>query len=144
MKTAEAGYHLGSHISMPIGENECNSMCDPPSSSFLSPPTEELNWWDTQMCKWNGKSTLKTEINLIIDSDVSLMGWGACCQLQTTGGPWSQEEAKIHINCLELLETTLAVKSFVKDKSRISIPLRINNTTAVAYINHLGGTQLCY
>ena len=47
---------------------------------------------------------------------------------------------KIHINCLELLAVTLAVKSFAKHRTRISILLRIDNTTAVAYINHLGGT----
>ena len=48
----------------------------------------------------------------------------------------------MHINCLELLAATLAIQSFAKGKTRISILLRINNTTAVAYINHLGGTIL--
>ena len=52
-----------------------------------------------------------------------------------------EEEAKMHVNCLELLTATLAVKSFVKDKSRISILTRIDNTTVAAYINHLGGTK---
>ena len=47
---------------------------------------EELNWWDTQMCKWNGKSILKTETDLTINSDASLKGWGARCHLHTTGG----------------------------------------------------------
>ena len=92
------------------------------------------------MCKWNGKSILKTETNLIINLDASLTGWGARCHLQTTGGPWLEEEARMHINCLELLASTLAVKSFAKDKSRVSILLRIHNTTVVAYINNLGGT----
>ena len=92
------------------------------------------------MCKWNGKSILKTETDLTINSDASLSGWGARCHLQSTGGPWSEEEKRMHINCLELLAATLAVKSFAKHRSRISILLRIDNTTAVAYINHLGGT----
>lgn len=86
------------------------------------------------------ESILKTVTNLTIDSDASLTGWGACCHFQTTGDPWLEEGARMHINCLELLAATLAVKSFAKDKSRVSILLRIDNTTAVAYINHLGDT----
>jgi len=89
------------------------------------------------MSKWNGKTLLKREIDMIIDSHASLKGWGAHCGMQTTRGAWSKREATLHINCLELLAVTLAVQSFVKNKS---ILLRIDNTTAVAYINHLKGT----
>ena len=39
-----------------------------------------------------------------------------------------------------MLAATLAVKTFLKDKSRMSVLLRLDNTTAVAYINNLGGT----
>ena len=99
---------------------------------------EEVEWWDTEMSKWNGKALLKRGIDMIIDSDASLQGWKARCGEQTTGGAWSHQEAELLINCLELLAATLAVQSFAKDKCKISILLRIDNTTAVAYINHLG------
>ena len=46
----------------------------------------------------------------------------------------------MHINCLKLFAATLATKTFAKSKTAISILLRINNTTAVAYINNMGGT----
>ena len=46
----------------------------------------------------------------------------------------------MHINSLELLAATLAVKSFVKDQKGISVLLQLDNQTAVAYINNLGGT----
>ena len=101
---------------------------------------EELKWWDMEMSRWNGKTLFKRETDMIIDSDASLQGWGACCGTQTTRGAWSQKEATLHINCLELLAATLAVQSFAKSKSKLNILLRIDNTTAVAYINHLGGT----
>jgi len=52
----------------------------------------------------------------------------------------SQQEHLMHINCLELLAATLATKTFSKSKTAISILLRIDNITAVAYINNLGGT----
>ena len=54
------------------------------------------------------------ETDLIIDSDASPRGWGARCHLKSTGDPWLEEEKRIHINCLELLAATLAVKSFAK------------------------------
>ena len=62
------------------------------------------------------------------------------CQNQLTRGPWSQTEYRMHINCVELLAATLAVHTFLKDKTRISVLLRLDITTAVAYINNLGGT----
>ena len=40
---------------------------------------------------------------MTIDSDASVKGWGACCGTHTTRGAWSQEEAALHINYLELL-----------------------------------------
>ena len=85
------------------------------SQSYETPVTlspeerEELTWWDNHMSRWNGKSLVKTEINIVIDSDAFLMGWGATSSQQRTGGPWSAEESKMHINCLELLVATLAV-----------------------------------
>lgn len=73
------------------------------------------------------------ETNLTINPDAALTGWGTHYHLRTTGGLWSKEESKMHINCLELLAATLAVKLFAKDKYRAFILLRINNTIAVAY-----------
>ena len=78
---------------------------------------EELMWWDTHMINWNGKSLLKKEVDMIIDSDASLTGWGATSQNQRTGGPWAQTECRMHINCLELLAATLAVKTILKNKT---------------------------
>ena len=73
------------------------------------------------MTRWNGKTILKRDIDLVIDSDASLIGWGAACQDQRTGGPWSDQEKESHINCLELLAATLALKTFTKGAS-ISTP----------------------
>ena len=107
----------------------------------LSPDSrEELRWWDTQMVKWNGRTVLTLEPDLTIESDASTQGWGASHQGTSTGGPWSPQEKEWHINCLELLAATLALKTFVKNKKGISVLLKIDNTTAVAYINHQGGT----
>ncbi len=41
---------------------------------------------------------------------------------------------------METLAAFLAVKCFVRDRKSITVLLRLDNTTAVAYVNSLGGT----
>ena len=77
---------------------------------------------------------------MTIISGASLQGWGAFCNGVRTKGPWSPQEQTLHINCLELLAASLAVRTFAKERSGITILLKIDNTTAVAYINRMGGT----
>ena len=101
---------------------------------------EELQWWISYLEQWNGKSLLTHEPEVVIESDASLTGWGAACQEARTGGPWSLEETQFHINCLEILAAFLATRTFMKDRRDTSVLLLIDNTTAVAYINHQGGT----
>ena len=72
----------------------------------------------------------------MIQSDASLSGWGAVCKGVSTGGLWSPQEQSLHINCLELLAAGLALKSFLKDQKGVTV---LDNSTAVAYINNLGG-----
>ena len=107
----------------------------------LSPQTrEELDWWVNQLTNWNGRSLAVAQPDLHIESDASLIGWGAFSNGAHTGGPWSKREKQLHINCLELLAATLAVKTFLKNQERKHVLLLLDNTTAVAYINNLGGT----
>ena len=107
----------------------------------LSPQAkEELGWWQTHLTHWNGRTTLRRPIQITIQSDASLAGWGAVCSGVKTGGSWTPQEREMHINCLELLATELAMKSFIKDHRGVSVLLQLDNSTAVAYINNLGGT----
>ena len=69
------------------------------------------------------------------------MGWGATCDGINTGGPWTTEEAASHINYLELLAAFFALKSFASQKENSSILLRLDNVTAIAFINRMGGTH---
>ena len=50
-------------------------------------------------------------------------------------------ERTLHINCLELLAGSFAVKSFAKGRLCAHVRLRMDNTSAVAYVNRLGGTR---
>ncbi len=97
----------------------------------------ELIWWEHHLQEWNGKSMMTHRPSLTIESDPSKKGWGAVCSGQRTGGPWSTKERSWH---LEAWAVFLAVKSFARDRQGITILLKIDNMTSVAYINNLGGT----
>ena len=100
----------------------------------------ELQWWFDHLSAWNGKTIMAEKPSMVIESDASTQGWEATCEGICTGGPWSPEESQWHTNCLEALAAFYAVKCFVRDKRSITVLLRLDNTTAVAYVNKLGGT----
>ena len=56
------------------------------------------------------------------------------------GGRWNCMENKCHINSLELQAAFFCLKAFCKNKTRLHVLLKLDNTTAVAYINKKGGT----
>ena len=68
-------------------------------------------------------------------------GLGAHCQDGNIADPWMAVEKLLQINCLELLGATHAIKAFCRERREMMIHLRLDNSTAIAYINHLGGTR---
>lgn len=86
-------------------------------------------------------SLLPEPFSLEIFSDASLVGWGAACQGMRARGSWTPAERELHINELELLATLFALKSFTKGLPNSNILLRIDNTTAISYINRMGGIK---
>ena len=74
-------------------------------------------------------------------SDASLSRWRATSAGVDIGGAWSNQKCSLHFNCLELLAALFAVKSFVEDIRNVLIYLLMDNKTAIAYVNHLGGTR---
>ena len=101
---------------------------------------EELEWWQDHFTQWNGRSLIAHNTSLTIETDASTKGWGAVCNGVRTGGPWSPQERTMHINCLELLAAHLAVKCFAKNKTNLTIHLKMDSVSALSYINKLGGT----
>ena len=101
----------------------------------------ELEWWSTKVNLVNGKSVRPRDPDLIVETDASLQGWGAVCRGIRTGGMWSQEERENHINYLELLAASFAVKAFTKDQENVHVHVRMDNRTAVFYVNRMGGTR---
>ena len=103
---------------------------------------KELLWWKENLTLCNGRSLISSPPQIIISSDASLQGWGASCHGLTTGGPWSMEERKFHINVLELKAAKLAIMSFtLKERDAISVHIRMDNMAALSYLMKMGGTK---
>ena len=58
-----------------------------------------------------------------------------------TGGPWTLSESEAHINYLELLAALKALQCFTVTLKDSAVELRLDNTTAVSYVNRLGGAS---
>lgn len=99
----------------------------------------ELKWWCNNLNKPN--LIKQYDFQLEIHTDASTTGWGCVCSDKSGSGSWSNTERQYHINYLELKAALLGLQCFAKDMNNCEILLRIDNTTAVAYINKMGGIQ---
>lgn len=100
----------------------------------------DINWWINAIEKSVHRIKDDHFVSEIF-SDASTTGWGAACEGQTASGQWSESESRLHINQLELLAAFFALKIFAKNYYNCQILMRVDNTTAVAYINRMGGIQ---
>lgn len=102
---------------------------------------DDLNWWVSNLNTVNGKCFAAGNPDLEIYSDASLSGSGAVCNGVTTRGTLTLLDASRNINELELLDALFALKSCVRDASKLCVLMFLDNTSLVAYINHNGGTR---
>lgn len=100
----------------------------------------DLLWWAKHIMI-SSNPIRKNKFTLEIFSDASLTGWGIYCNGERASGLWDTNEISDHINLLELRAAFIGLKCFAKDLTNQEILLRIDNTTAIAYINKYGGIQ---
>ena len=100
----------------------------------------ELKWWilniDNQIRHISHGKPFIT-----IQTDASLQGWGASMKDQMTDGRWTDDEKLGHINSLEMLAILYGLKSFENILKEHHIKILCDNTTAVSYINKMGGVR---
>ena len=101
---------------------------------------KDLEWWSNDILE-SYNTIKKFKFDNEIFSDASLTGWGASFREASTHGLWTLSERKCHINYLELLAALFALKSFANKLSDCQILLRIDNLTAISYINKIGGIK---
>lgn len=109
--------------------------------SLSSNLIEDLDWWEKTLPNATKKISSNTFAKEIF-SDSSLTGWGAYSDEQTAHGSWNVDEKRQHINYLELTAAFFALKCFVSHYTDCEVLLRLDNTTAVAYVNNMGGTHV--
>ena len=99
----------------------------------------ELNWWLTKIPHVR-RNIHPPDIDFTIHTDASEIGWGATDGNNPTSGKWIKEKGN-HINYLELKAIYLAVKSYRRYwMGKKHIQVKLDNTTAIAYINNMGGS----
>ena len=109
--------------------------------SLSAPSLEDIRWWVNNLPS-STRAIYHPNPDITVYTDASGTGWGAKLESgRTTCGIWSHAETEKHINCLELLAIQLALLSLLRDSSSIHVRIMCDNTTAVAYINGMGGSR---
>ena len=107
-------------------------------SAFLTLSKKELQWWVDNVHTANGRpitSILSLEdFQQDLYSDASKKGWGCALAvhgkiIQRCSGQWSVNEAKEHINYLELQAILFGLRCF-RDLLPQSVHTHCDNTTA--------------
>lgn len=100
----------------------------------------DFNWWLNNISA--GYNTLKPlKFQLEIFSDACKTGWGICSGSVKSHGLWNVKEKELHINYLELLASFFGLKCFANHIKNCDILCKIDNTTAISYINRMGSIQ---
>jgi hypothetical protein len=76
---------------------------------------------------------------MTIKSDAPHLGWGSFYKGESTVGRWTQKETEQHINILEMRAALFALKALCYNVKSKHIRIKIDNPTAVTYINNMGG-----
>ena len=104
---------------------------------------EDLLWW-IENIENSSKKIWIDNPTVVVYSDSSKTGWGGIYGNLTTGGNWSSEESLIHINILELLAAYYTLASLCRHIRNTHVRIMVDNQTALAYINNMGGrTKVC-
>ena len=105
---------------------------------------EELMWWINNIDK-QFSPIRRNSPSVELRTDASGLGWGATDLHRETGGRWNESEMiKARNNAINYLETLAAgfgLKSLCSPVHDAHILLRLDNTTAVAYLNNMGGVK---
>ena len=98
----------------------------------------ELHWWLKKILKACTNIHLP-KADFVIHTNASQTGWGATDGNDPTGGKWLENQEGC-INYLKLKAIFLAVRTYQRYwRGNRPIQIKSDNTTAIAYVNNMGG-----
>ena len=102
---------------------------------------EDLAWWESCFQFHCSQPINFPPPSKVITSDASDYGWGIWSDGERPQSLWSGEEIKWNINLKELMAGFIGLKLFTRCQHCLThIHLQMDNTTAVHYMNKIGGT----
>ena len=126
------------HETFPVVHKEISPVTgqkDPSNMNFLN----HLKWWENLQNLMAGAPIHPHIHNTLVFTDTSQKGWGA--HKIVLSGLWSNKEAQLHINVLELKAVLLALKGFQEHLQGQRVLICSDNSTVVSYLNKEGGTH---
>eukprot|EP00794_Sanderia_malayensis_P004314 gene4314-4887_t len=99
----------------------------------------EILWWGHNI-EFASRNIEVPPADCTITTDARKLGWGATEGKIPTGGRWKFSENE-HINYLELKAAYFALKAYCTDNTYQHVRIRIDNCTAISYINNKGGIK---
>ncbi len=74
-------------------------------------------------------------------TDASIYGWGAVLDGNRSSGRWTPQEAKYHINVLEIMAVLREIHHFQESLQAGVLLVQMDNTTVQSYLNRRRGTR---
>ena len=114
----------------------------------LSPRVlEELIWWHDEMASWSGLSLIPARHQFVVTTDASRHGWGGWWRRvgqrprrsDEARGFFLHKESKMSSNARELHAVLFTMKAAALRLRHSVVLVETDNSTTMAYINHLGG-----
>jgi len=104
---------------------------------------DELQWWIDNVSHAY-RRIRHVPISFVFQTDASENCWGVTSttdnSLQSCG-IWSKGQGLLHINVRELYVVFIGLTTFCRNMVGVHLRFELDNMTAVAYVNHMGGSQ---
>ena len=102
---------------------------------------QNLEWWVVEMPHHSTVPVIPPPVDVKRATDSSFLGWGATVGHARIAGISEWESLWSHINKKKLQTCFIALEYFVPHLRDIHVQLLVDNTAAVSYLNHAGGTR---
>lgn len=100
----------------------------------------DLSWWLDNVDRHH-RHIFRSGTDIDLFTDASTLGWGGHLGCLTTSGTWSLDEKELHINILELKAILFSLQAFAHELEGRHIKVFCDNTTALTYVNEMGGIK---